>query len=76
MWRDFPRITPPRRCRLSAEVVPLPKERKDKTPALRIEPEKRLCPEYDPVTVKRYRAPEPGDMGFRVLDNFCEEHIQ
>ena len=52
------------------------KERKDRTPALRLEPEKRLCPEYDPVTIKRYRAPEPGEMGFRVLDNFCEEHIQ
>ena len=45
-------------------------------PALRVEPEKRLCPEYDPVTIKRYRAPSPEKMGFRVLDNFCEEHIQ
>ncbi len=68
-----PRIKPPRRRKLSAGVMAL---QDDKTPALRLEPEKRLCPEYDSVTIKRYRAPEPGDMGFRVLDNFCEEHIQ
>lgn len=48
----------------------------DKTPVLRLEPEKRLCPEYDPATIKRYRVAEPGETGFRVLDNFCEEHIQ
>ncbi|MBQ6987061.1 MAG: hypothetical protein IJR48_03510 [Oscillibacter sp.] len=49
---------------------------KDKTPVLRIEPEKRLCPLYDPETIARYPVAEPGEMGFRVLDNFCEEHIQ
>ena len=49
---------------------------KDKTPALRLEPEKRICPAYDPVTAALYPVAEPGEMGFRVLDNFCEEHIQ
>ncbi|MBQ9521850.1 MAG: hypothetical protein IJR72_04685 [Oscillospiraceae bacterium] len=48
----------------------------DKTPVLRLEPEKRLCPLYDPATIARYPVAEPGEMGFRVLDNFCEEHIQ
>ena len=49
---------------------------KDRTPALRLEPEKRLCPAYDPATIALYPVAEPGEMGFRVLDNFCEEHIQ
>ena len=48
----------------------------DKTPVLRLEPEKRLCPEYAAATIARYRIAAPGEMGFRVLDNFCEEHIQ
>jgi hypothetical protein len=63
----------PRRRRLCAGVVALSE---DKTPALRLEPEKRLCPECDPETIRRCRVAEPGEMGFRVLDNFCEEHIQ
>lgn len=43
--------------------------------SLRIEPEKRLCPAFDPVTVALFPVAEPEEMGFRVVDNFCEEHI-
>ena len=50
--------------------------RKDKTPVLRLEPEKRLCPLFDPVTIAEFPVAEPGEMGYRVLDNFCEEHIE
>ena len=45
-------------------------------PALRIEPEKRLCPAFDPVSIATFPVAEPEEMGYRVLDNFCEEHIQ
>ena len=45
-------------------------------PCLRLEPEKRLCPLFDPVTIAEFPVAAPGEMGFRVLDNFCEEHIQ
>lgn len=45
-------------------------------PCLRLEPEKRLCPLFDPVTIAEFSVAAPGEMGFRVLDNFCEEHIQ
>ena len=38
--------------------------------------EKRLCPAFDPETIAVFPVAEPGEMGFRVLDNFCEEHIQ
>ena len=48
----------------------------DRTPSLRIEPEKRLCPAFDPVTIAKFPVAEPGEMGYRGLDNFCEEHIQ
>ena len=48
----------------------------ERMPFLRIEPEKRLCPAFDPVTIAEFPVAEPGEMGFRVLDNFCEEHIQ
>lgn len=53
-----------------------PRRGGDRMPVLRLEPEKRLCPVYDPVTIARFPVAEPGEMGFRVLDNFCEEHIQ
>ena len=45
-------------------------------PVLRLEPEKRLCPAFDPETIAVFPVAEPGETGFRVLDNFCEEHIQ
>ena len=48
----------------------------DRTPSLRIEPEKRLCPAYDPAGIATFPVAEPEKMGFRVLDDFCEEHIQ
>ena len=48
----------------------------DSMPVLRLEPEKRLCPAFDPVTVAKFPVAGPEEMGFRVLDDFCEEHIQ
>ena len=52
------------------------KKSPSRTPALRIEPEKRLCPAFDPVSIATFPVAEPEEMGYRVLDNFCEEHIQ
>ncbi len=51
-------------------------DRREKTPALRLEPEKRLCPAFDPTGVAKFSVAAPGEMGFRVVDDFCEEHIQ
>lgn len=50
--------------------------RSDDMPVLRLEPEKRMCPIFDPVTIAKFPVAPPEDMGYRVLDNFCEEHIQ
>lgn len=44
-------------------------------PTLRIEPEKRLCPAFDPVSIACFPVADRSEMGVRVLDNFCEEHI-
>ena len=52
------------------------KKSPSRTHALRIEPEKRLCPAFDPVSIATFPVAEPEEMGYRVLDNFCEEHIQ
>jgi len=43
---------------------------------IRLDPEAELCPAFDSTSIKLFRAPEPGEMGFRVVDNFPEEHIQ
>ena len=50
-------------------------EREDGMPVLRLEPEKRMCPLFDPTSIAEFPVADPGKMGYRVLDNFCEEHI-
>ena len=42
----------------------------------RLDPETRLAPRFDSVTIAKYPIAEPREMGFRVLDDFTEEHIQ
>ena len=42
---------------------------------LRLDPESRLCPEFDAVSIKKFAAPDAGEMGMRVLDNCAEEHM-
>ncbi len=42
---------------------------------LRLDPEARICPEFDAVSIKKFAAPDAGEMGVRVLDNCAEEHI-
>lgn len=42
----------------------------------RLDPETRLAPRFDSVTIAKFPIAEPGEMGFRVLDDFTEEHIQ
>ena len=44
-------------------------------PTLRIEPQKRLCPAFDPVSIALFPVAERSEMGVRVLDNCCEDHI-
>ena len=50
-------------------------KKKVETEDLRLDPEKRLCPAFDAVSVKYFSAPDRGEMGVRVLDNCAEEHI-
>ena len=49
---------------------------KTRTESARLDPEAALCPAFDSTSIKLLRAPEPEEMGFRVVDNFPEEHIQ
>ena len=50
------------------------KEKRVPTVDLRLNPEARLCPQFDSVSIKKFAAPDPGEMGFRVVDNCAEEH--
>ena len=43
--------------------------KKQEPECVRLDPEQRLCPEFDSTSIKRFAAPEPEEMGFRVLDN-------
>lgn len=42
----------------------------------RLDPETRLAPRFDSTTIAKFPIAKPGEMGFRVLDDFTEEHIQ
>ena len=44
-------------------------------PDLRVSPELRLCSLFDPVSIAVFPVADRGEMGFRVLDNCCEDHI-
>jgi len=41
----------------------------------RLDPAQRICPMYDAMSIKMFRMAKPGEMGFRVVDNFAEEHM-
>lgn len=49
--------------------------KKKETEDLRLDPQKRLCPMFDEVSIKMFAAPDREEMGVRVLDNCAEEHI-
>ena len=42
----------------------------------RLDPETQLAPRFDSVGIAKFPIAAPGEMGFRVLDDFTEEHIQ
>ena len=46
------------------------------TEDLRLNPEARLCPLFDCTSIKLFAAPDPREMGFRVLDNCAEENMK
>lgn len=48
---------------------------KKATEDLRLNPEARLCPAFDAVSIKKIPAPDRKEMGVYVLDNCAEEHI-
>ena len=45
------------------------------TDCLRLDPENRLCSEWDSVTIRKFPLAPWQDMGWQVLDDFCVEHI-
>lgn len=48
---------------------------KDILDNIRLNPEKRLCPSYDYLSIAEYRVADRDKMGFRVIDDAVWEHI-
>jgi len=44
--------------------------------SLRLDPEQRLCPAFDAVSVADFPVAKRGEMGLRVVDDCAQEHIQ
>ena len=51
------------------------RKKRIETEDLRLNPEARLCPAFDSVSIKKFAAPDYEEMGVRVLDNCAEEHM-
>lgn len=52
-----------------------PPEKKEMI-ALSTNPQAKLCPQFDEKGIALYELPTPQDMGFIVVDNCAQEHIQ
>lgn len=44
--------------------------------SFRIEPDKQICPIYDATGIRTFPLAPRWKMGFQVLDDFVQEHIQ
>lgn len=42
---------------------------------LRLNPQLRLCPKFDSISIAEFPVAPRDKMGIRVLDNCAEEHI-
>ena len=42
---------------------------------LRLDPESRICPAYNSVSIKKFYLPDD-EMGMRVIDNCAEENMR
>ena len=49
--------------------------KKNKTEDLRLNPENRICPQYDETSIALFPVADREELGVRVLDNCAEEHI-
>lgn len=52
------------------------KNKTAETPCFRLNPDRRLCPLFDSTGIALFRVADRGRMGFRVVSDFCQEHIQ
>lgn len=55
---------------------PMKSEKKHPSVDLCLDPEQRLCPIFDSVSIRKFRVADRETMGVRVVDNCAEEHIQ
>lgn len=51
------------------------KERTARSLSMRLDPEERLCPRFDSAGIALFPVAARGEMGFRVVSDFCQEHI-
>lgn len=42
---------------------------------LRLDPERRLCSQWDTVSIRKFPLASWELVGWQVLDDFCQEHI-
>ena len=50
--------------------------RRTVSPSPRLDPEGRLCSRFDATGIRTYPLASWDKVGFQVLDDCCEDHIQ
>lgn len=51
------------------------KKKTARSVSLRLDPEARLCPLFDSTGIALFPVAKRGEMGIRVVSDFCQEHI-
>lgn len=46
------------------------------SPSPSVDPNAQVCPKFDATGIAMFPVGDPKKMGFRVVDNITEEHIQ
>ena len=71
----FSRLRDPIPAHTSLEVISMNQKRHQQrqTEDLRLDPEARICPAYNSVSIKKFYLPGE-EMGVRVIDNCAEEN--
>lgn len=76
MENSLPKLSPKAVAESVAESRGNALEQSFSTDSLSVSPEARLCPKFDEKGIAMFQLGSPEEMGFIVVDDCTQEHIQ